>query len=471
MDGIKALFNSYTGAFPEKMVEIPCAVSARRYFRIHHEGGSIIGTYSPDKKETIAFTTYARQFRALGVKVPRILKVSDDKHYYLQEDLGSNRMHEIITCKKEQRLDFREKKLYIEVISQLVKIQVVGSEGLDFSVAVPRPEFDQRSILWDMNYFKYYFLKPLDIPFDEDNLENCFSNLSAYIARLSKHFMFRDFQTRNILIHNNSPYFIDFQGGRRGPLQYDLASILLESKTDLSEADQKALMDLYLEKISIFWELEREQFMVDYYLVALVRLLQVLGAYGLRGLVEKKAVFLQSIPKGLANLRKILSLVKKDIAGEYLVEVLEQVVDTADRFQDLPDEFNGLTIRVVSFSYHKSLPDDITGNGGGFVYDCRFLKNPGLLDAYKDQSGLDHDVISYLKSESETDVFADSIIHQLESVIRSYQQKGYTNLLLSFGCTGGRHRSVYMAHRIADWCREKEGIRVLEHHQELNLNF
>lgn len=472
MEGLIALFEKEYGRKPDKIREIPGAVSTRRYFRIIDGDKEFIGTYSPDVLETRAFLKFAAHFAAMGLAVPSVCCSSDDEHFYIQTDLGDVRMHEIIAKRQNSKLDKENLELYKNVIRELVKLQLKGHQGMDYSVSVPRPAFDQPAILWDLYHFKYYFLKPLGLPFDEDRLEKAFKHLASNIESVeSDSFMFRDFQSRNIMICSGKPFFIDFQGGRMGPKQYDLASLLFESKAGLVPADRELLLNYYLEVLEKYQEVDTHQFRKDFIAVALIRVLQVLGTYGLRGIVEKKAVFIQSIPTGLSNLEYLLSKLDGSFPDPYLLKLLHEVAARKDDFQHMPEPYDGLSISITSFSYRKPLPDDINGNGGGFVYDCRYLANPGRITKYAEMSGLDREVGTFLEEQGEVHDFIRSIKAQLEPVIAKYKERDFRNLALNFGCTGGRHRSVFTAHAIADWCRKMKDVRVLEWHREMDIKF
>jgi aminoglycoside/choline kinase family phosphotransferase len=472
MEGLIKLYTSQYGNPPERIEEIPLAVSTRRYFRLHGHDTTIVGTYSPDIRETIAFTSFATHFRTKGIQVPEIICVSDDHECYLQSDLGDQRMHELVVSRPSKELRDSDLANYKLAIDQLVKLQIEGYEGLDFSISVPRPAFDHQSVMWDLNHFKYYFLKPLGIAFDENELEEAFKDYANYLSQLPNDgFMFRDFQTRNIMMLEGRTWFIDFQGGRKGPLQYDLASLVFEAKAGLSYIDRDKLINYYISVLAKYRTIDQLQFKREFYIVALIRILQVLGTYGLRGVVEKKAVFLQSTPNGLKNLDFLLKNLEDSPIRKDFRSVLKQVVGCIGAFQSLPDKFEGLTVRVTSFSYRKPLPDDISGNGGGFVYDCRFLHNPGLYEDLKHMTGLDTEIQDFLQNKSEAPAYIESIKGQLNSVIAEYKSRNYDNLMVSFGCTGGRHRSVYSARMITDWLRKQEGIRVLEVHREIGKEF
>jgi len=470
MDKLRKLYINYTGQEPVKLEEIPCAVSTRRYYRITGKEGTLIGTYSPDILESRAFLTYCEYFTERNIHVPRVVKVSDDLRFYLQEDLGTTRLHELVVSRPGQDITTELETFYRNSITELVKMQV-SDEDLDYSVGVPRPSFDQQAVLWDLYHFKYYFLKPVGIPYDEERLEQAFRKFADYISLLpEKGFMFRDFQTRNIMIKDGNSWFIDFQGGRKGPLQYDLASLLYESRTALPVEFRKQMMTFYLEELRKFRKVDEDIFKKDFFNVVLIRMLQVLGTYGLRGMVEKKAVFLQSIPHGLRNLGELLPGVSKADVDPYILELLGELARRADEFLSPPERFDGLTITITSFSYRRPLPDDLSGNGGGFVYDCRYIENPGRFDEYRELTGLDEPVREFLEKMEETRLFFDSIVAQMGSVVDKYRQRKYPNLMVSFGCTGGRHRSVYMASRLAGHLRGLPGIRVIERHRELNLD-
>jgi len=470
MDELLELYKAQFGRLPSCVKEIPGAVSTRRYFRIEDGNETFIGTYSPDHRETRAFITYARHFFSKGISVPEVIAQSEDEEYYIQSDLGPQRFHELVISRPEEKLTEELISLYKKSLDELIRIQIEGHKQLDYSVAVPRPEFDFQSIYWDLNHFKYYFLKPSGLPFDEDLLETSFQEFAGLVAGFqNEYFMFRDFQTRNIMITNGKPYFIDFQGGRKGPLQYDLASLLLESRAALMQDDQEQLFSYYLQSLGKIIEIDESEFRKEYYTLALLRILQVLGTYGLRGLMEKKAVFIQSIPHGLRNLQFILQKTDPSHISSTLDEILTSLAASGEQYASLPPDFEGLTISIFSFSYRKALPDDISGNGGGFVYDCRYLPNPGRFEKYRSLTGFDDEVQEFLNNEIQVSKFIDSIKSQVQNVVDTYTERKFKNLMLSFGCTGGQHRSVYVASRIAEWSRKMPDVRVIEKHREIGV--
>lgn len=468
MQEIIQLYHELTGDTPDRVVEIPGAVSARRYFRLFKGTQTMIGTFSPDSRETKAFLEFAEKFSSLGIHVPDVYAASADHHFYLQTDLGDQRMHELVAGRNTKELGQDLMGYYAAAIRELVRMQFLAHEKIDYSVCVPRQYFDRQSVIWDLNHFKYYFLKTSGIPFDEQFLEDAFQQFADQFDRMeATYFMFRDFQTRNIMIHEDTAWLIDFQGGRKGPVQYDLASLVYESKAALTPEDRSRIIEIYIHTAAAFSHMDTDLFMEGFYQAALIRILQALGAYGLRGMVEKKAVFLQSIPAGLENLGEVLEKVAGNAIHGYFRKLLEKLVGTKDTYRILPESFEGLTITLYSFSYRKPLPDDLAGNGGGFVYDCRFLTNPGKCEELKMLNGLDTAVQEFMEKDPEVGLFLDSVKNQAGAAIRTYMNRGYRNLMFSFGCTGGQHRSVYVSHRFATWCRSLQGVRTIEIHREL----
>lgn len=472
MKEILQLYTLYAGAEADRIEHIPRSVSSRKYFRIFHGDQTFIGTYSPDIKETKAFVTFAKHFKDKGISVPEVYAVSEDQLYYLQEDLGDRSLHDLLMETKKEGVLAEAMDYYIQAIDQLIKLQKEGHEGADYSVCVPREVFDRQSILWDLNHFKYYFLKMSGLPFDEQKLEEAFSVLADNISGISNEsFMFRDFQSRNIMLKDDKLYFIDFQGGRRGPLHYDLASLVFEARIDMDVELRSELVHYYMDALGMKRKADRDSFLQEFYQVAIIRILQALGAYGLRGSIEKNVIFLQSIPIGLKNLHCVLRNVGDDTLPEYLTEILRQLADKKMDYPQPPDPFDGLTLSLTSFSYRKNIPDDINGNGGGFVFDCRFLDNPHWDEKLKHFTGLDSEIDLFFKERGNMDKFIDQVYAQLSDAVSSYTKLGYRNLMVSFGCTGGKHRSVYATRRISELFREVDGVKVIETHRELGLKF
>jgi len=469
MEELLALYKEYYSFSPDKAEKLPQSASTRSYFRIWKDGNTVIGTLSPDRAETRAFVNFSAHFLEKGISVPKVLAVSKDESCYLQEDLGDTLLLNMVDQYREGAVSREELvKVYKRVIEKLLDLQLEGGKGLDYSLSVPRPVFDRLSVAWDLNHFKYYFLKISALPFSEDLLEKDFNELTALLCEEDmKHFMFRDFQSRNILIHNGEPFFIDFQGGRKGPLQYDLASLLFEAKVHLETDIREELYSYYLDQAAGKLELDRVSFAERFYWWLLIRQLQALGAYGLRGIIEKKLLFIQSIPYALQQLEDNLNRLPAEPALPELRRVLMLLAAQKNSYPVLPEAYDGLTITVTSFSFRKALPDDLSGNGGGFVYDCRFIRNPGRYESYAKLTGNDPAVEAFFLERTKMPRFLEQVRTQLTDVVASYQERGYANLMLNFGCTGGQHRSVYAARKTAAWLEKKEGVRVILRHREL----
>jgi hypothetical protein len=338
---------------------------------------------------------------------------------------------------------------------------------LNYKMCYPRGSFDRQSIAWDLNYFKYYFLRLAGIPFNEQALEDDFNTLTTFLLSAeSDYFLYRDFQSRNVMLCNGEPFFLDYQGGRKGALQYDIASLLYDAKADLPPELRQQLLDLYIEKVSGFIKVEPEAFLHHFYAFVYVRILQALGAYGFRGFYERRAHFLQSVPYALKNLRWLLHNVKLPIELPTLMGAFNSML-ASEKLQGLASEADNLTVRVLSFSFHRGLPKDESGNGGGFVFDGRSLPNPGREERFKALTGKDAPVIDYLNQQESVHQFLASVMSLVDASVGNYQQRGFKNLMVSFGCTGGQHRSVYLAEQLAKRLRGRNGVDVVVRHREL----
>lgn len=461
------LFQQWCGQQPTQIQPLPPAGSNRRYYRLKSQEYSAIGTYGAELKENKAFVSFSRCFKAKGIAVPEILGVNDDQKVYLQEDLGDIALFDLLP---KDKTDFSPKTIawYEASVIQLAKLQVQGAKDLDYSLCYPAAQFDHQSIQWDLNYFKYYFLKLLDIPFDEQALENDFQVLAKYLLQAdADYFMFRDFQSRNIMIHQGKPFFIDYQGGRKGALQYDLASLLFQAKANLSHSLREVLLEKYLDAVEQMIAIDRKQFKTYYYGFVLIRCMQVLGAYGYRGLYERKPHFISSIPFALKNLRWLLKNINFKFETPELFAALEGVAAIKRFDVDLSRGAESpLTIYVSSFSYKFGMPEDKSGNGGGFVFDCRCLHNPGRYEPYKKITGLEKPVIDFLEAQSNIKAFFNNCCQVVDEAINNYIERGFASLMISFGCTGGQHRSVYSAERMKKYIEEKYGVKVVLRHLE-----
>ena len=514
MQLLKQLYTEWKGEEPEKMEKLPGAGSNREYYRIADaKGNTVIGCKGTSKEENHAFLTLARHFAKRKLPVPHIYAKSDDEMRYLQEDLGQLSLFEAIKGGRDAggRYTLKERELLKRTIRQLPNLQIRGARGLDFSVCYPQPEFDTEGVLFDLNYFKYCFLKATGLDFHELKLEANFRLLSKDLTCESvqggetvlpkaEAFLYRDFQARNVMLDKDgNPYFIDFQGGRKGPYYYDVASFLWQASARYSDALRKELVEEYYDALKHYTEVPSFKYFNErLQLFVLFRTLQVLGAYGFRGYFERKAHFIQSIPPAIQNIRRLIE--DNDFPYPYLMDVLKRLTElpqfavepekpavrkdgyrTTDRnpYTTYPTDgkatyskYDGkgpLVVKVFSFSFHKGIPEDESGNGGGYVFDCRSTHNPGRYEPYKQLTGIDEPVIRFLEDDGEILTFLDSVYKLADAHVARYIQRGFTSLMFSFGCTGGQHRSVYSAQHLAEHISDKFGVEVRLVHREQKI--
>ena len=516
MEQLKVLFRQWAGEPCTQCLALGANGSSRRYYRLVGDTHRCIGTIASDVRENEAFFAYSRHLLARGIRVPELYAVDDDRIHYLQQDLGDQTLYGLLYEKKQKGggFDAQMLALYRQALADLHDIQVAGRD-MDFSIAYPRPAFDTRSILWDLNYFKYNYLKLQHIPFDEDRLEDDFQHLAdTLLSADTNYFLYRDFNPRNIMVaesekcalhtshlslhtshlslhtshlslhtsHFTPPalYYIDYQGGRRGAAQYDVASLLFSAKSDLPQAIRNELLQHY---VALHGD---PHFMDHFWHYVLLRILQTLGAYGYRGLFERKPYFIESIPLAHNNLRHLVEDHPDLLADlpelQSIVGNLELVVKS----DDLGDRSHGagvenattlnsqlstlnsqLTVTVMSFSFKQGLPEDPSGNGGGHVFDCRALPNPGRYPEYKAYTGKDAPVIEFLRDKQPVAIFLDHALAIVTQSVDKYLERHFTNLSVAFGCTGGQHRSVYCAEQLAKTLRSRyPDVNVLLHHRE-----
>lgn len=465
-ENLQKLYQQYTGVPAEEIIEMPASGSNRRYFRLKGVQ-SLIGVYGTSVEENEAFLYMAEHFKKKNLPVPQVLCVSEDKFFYLQEDLGDTLLfHAIEKGRVTNSFSEEEKELLRKTIRLLPSIQFAGAEGFDFNHCYPQPEFNERSVLWDLNYFKYCFLKATGLEFLENKLEDDFQKMSDVLLRSSSDtFMYRDFQSRNVMIKDGEPWFIDFQGGRKGPFFYDIASFLWQAKARYPESLRDELLDEYIKAVSKYVNIDRIYFFSQLRHFVLFRTLQVLGAYGFRGYFEKKPHFIQSVPFAIENLRQLL---REDYPEyPYLCSVLRELTEMKQFKDDLKKR--QLTVKVMSFAYKKGIPNDPTGNGGGFVFDCRAVNNPGKYERYKPFTGLDEPIIKFLEDDGEIFPFLENAYALVDASVKRYMERGFSNLMVCFGCTGGQHRSVYSAQHMAEHLNKKFGVKVELIHREQNI--
>src|ERR1700683_1670397 len=470
MDVLQKLFERHfhTAASRMQPVQGQLGGSCRNITWLFSERQSAIGILYNVREENVAFLEFSRHFRRHGLPVPEIYAEDLNQGAYLEEDLGGTTLFEFLS-KHRTGEDIAPDvvEAYRKVVAVLPRFQIEAGRDLNYKVCYPRGRFDRQSISWDLNYFKYYFLRLAGIPFSEQALEDDFDSLTTFLLSADcDYFLYRDFQSRNIMLKSGQPFFLDYQGGRRGALQYDVASLLYDAKADLPPELRQQLLDLYIQKLDGFADVKREAFLHYYYGYVYVRILQALGAYGFRGFYERKAHFLQSVPYALKNLRWLLHNVKLPIALPTLMEAFNSML-ASEKLQSIASEADNLTVRISSFSFHRGWPKDESGNGGGFVFDGRSLPNPGREDRFKALTGKDAPVIDYLNQQESVHQFLASVLSLVEASVSNYQQRGFKHLMVSFGCTGGQHRSVFLAEQLAKRLRGRNGVDVVVRHREL----
>ncbi len=467
MEKLKDLFESYTGQRATEVEELTSSGSNRRYFRLKGGNISIIGVVGTNKDENNAFIKLSRHFVEKGIRVPKVLAVSDDQMRYVQEDLGDDQLYKLVSHGRESgEYSSYESHLLCQAMEALPKIQFKGAEGLDWSVCYPEPAFSERMIMFDLNYFKYCFLKATGLEFNEVKLQEDFERLrDDLMSDMGETFMCRDFQSRNVMVKDGEPYFIDFQGGRKGPIYYDVASFVWQARARYPETLRKEMVQTYLKSLKGYMPVDEDVFHERLRLFILFRSLQVLGAYGFRGYFEKKPHFLASVPFALSNLRKLLQ--KPFESYPYLNSILSKLT-TMSQFNNIAED-KRLEVRIFSFSYKKGIPADTTGNGGGYVFDCRAVNNPGKYEYYRQFTGLDQEVVKFLEDDGEVTKFLESVFPLVDAHVKRFMERKFTHLQVCFGCTGGQHRSVYCAERLASHLSERFDIKITVSHRELDI--
>ena len=453
MTPLESLFKKHFGSAPQKVEALCGSASHRRYFRLWGDGFSVIGVEGTDPEENRAFLTLDRHFASKGIRVPSVL--AEEGLCYLQEDLGGDSLFDVAVAGGHFNED-----LLCATLAALPKIQVEGAQGLDWSVCYPQPSFDGRMVDFDLNYFKYDYLKLTGAEFNEIRLQEDFDRLKAdLLAEPSDTFLYRDFNARNVMVKDGEPWFIDFQGGRRGPVYYDVASFVWQAKAAYPAALREKLVSSYIEALKAYMPVDEKHFRERLRLFVLFRQLQVLGCYGFRGLWEKKQYFADSIPFALQNLRELLPFPQYP----YLTEVLTTLSEPKP---SVLEESKELVVTIYSFSFKQGIPEDASGNGGGYVFDCRGTHNPGKYEEYKQMTGLDQPVIDFLEKDGEILRFLDGVYSVVDHHVKRFMERGFTHLQVSFGCTGGQHRSVYCAEHLAAHLVKEYGVKVHLIHRE-----
>jgi aminoglycoside/choline kinase family phosphotransferase len=470
MDVLKRLFEQHFHSTVERVQPLQGELggSGRKIIRLSRARLSAIGILYDVREENVAFLEFSRHFRRHGLPVPEIYAEDLSHGAYLEEDLGDTTLFEFLLRNRAgANIAPQAVGAYRQVVAILPRFQIEAGRDLNYKVCYPRASFDRQSIAWDLNYFKYYFLRLAAIPFNEQALEDDFSRLTKFLLSAPHdYFLYRDFQSRNVMWCEGGPFFLDYQGGRKGALQYDIASLLYDAKADLPPELRQQLLEHYLDTLGGFIALEREAFMQHYYAYVYARIMQALGAYGFRGFYERKTHFLESVPYALKSLRWLLHHVKLPIALPALREAFRCMLGS-EKLQSLSSEAESLTVRIFSFSFHRGLPKDESGHGGGYIFDARSLPNPGREARFNALTGKDAPVIDYLNQQETVHQFLASVMSLVDASVSNYQSRRFKSLMVSFGCTGGQHRSVYLAEQLAKHLRGRAGVEVVVRHLEL----
>ena len=468
------LFLAHFGVPPHTVTPMVGGGSQRQMVRYLGEGGhSAVGVIGPDAKENRAFVSFARALRGAQLPVPEIFAQDVDAGVYLVEDLGDLRLCEALEDARrasDSTLPDSIRPLYERVLGWLPRLQIEGARVVDFTHAHPAAVYDAQAMQWDLNAFKYLFLRLGFVPFDEALLERDFRALTSYLQEEpAEYFLHRDLQSRNIMLQDGEPVFIDFQGGRKGPLQYDVAKLLYEGRTAFSEEVRAELLEVYLVALQQHMSFDEAAFRARYRGFVLIRILQGLSAYGYIGLYQRKPLFIQSIPPAQRNLAHLLETGLLEVSLPELERVLERVVALETPGVSVPDP-DRLTVRVQSFSYKRGIPGDPGGHGGGHVFDCRAVPNPGREPAYRALTGQDPSVIEWLEGREETRGFYERARDIVDAHVAVWRARDFRSLLVQFGCTGGQHRSVYFANRLAEHLRATvPGAQIEIDHRETSF--
>lgn len=469
MNHLKEAFHRWAGEACIDIAGLPASGSERRYWRLKGRSETAIAAYHPVPEEINAFLLFSQHFRQIGLNVPEIYFADTRRHLYLMEDLGDVSLFSLLVGRPGSGVDDETVSYLKMALDELIKFQVIGHKGIDYSASYPCQAFDRQSVAWDLNYFKYNFLK-LETPFNEQKLEDDFIRLTDFLMEApGEYFMYRDFQSRNIMIRDGKLFFIDYQGGRKGQLHYDPASLLFQVRTDLPFELRDELLEHYLDNLNKVVPVERSEFLRYYDGFVLLRLLQVMGAYGFRGLIQKKNHFVASIPFAVKNIRWFLENRRLAVELPELMKGLGHIVDKQGRFKETTNDDSVLTISIGSFSYKHGMPEDPGGHGGGFVFDCRALPNPGREEHLRHYNGKDAIIAAYLEERDEVNRFLEHIFGIVSQSLTEYQQRGFNHLSVNFGCTGGQHRSVYCAERLSVMVRKEfPAVAVRLTHRELS---
>ena len=471
---LQELFKNWSGEEVTGIEAFPPSGSSREYYRLTGGGKTAIGVYHPHNSEYRAFASFTRQFNRLGLPVPWWLAGDEEKSLYLISDLGDDTLFGRVLAAGKPGGDRPVVMDYFRhALTDLLRFQLTGGEKLDMEQAYPVKRFNRQSMMWDLNYFKYFFLCLSGVPFHEAKLEEDFGELSSFLASAdASFFTYRDFQSRNIHICRDGLYYIDYQGGRKGPLAYDPASLLFQARAGFTAEEREELLAHYLREAGRHLRLDEKRFRKEFAGFALLRMMQVLGAYGYRGWFEGKPHFIRSILPALENLNSLLAAREMPVEIPYLKDILPRMSEAsfADELRHMDPGGEGLRVMITSFSYKNGIPADYSGNGGGFVFDCRFLDNPGRLPEFSNKTGFDREVIGFLNGKEEVEKYLNDAFRMVSEAVEKYVSRDFRHFMVNFGCTGGQHRSVYMAERLAKRLRSAYPVDVKVWHRELGKN-
>ncbi|MCU0367113.1 MAG: phosphotransferase [Bacteroidales bacterium] len=464
---VERAFQKWSGTAPETITRLPRSGSDRIYFRLHSRGEHVIGAFNPGREENDAFVGFTNHFRSKGLSVPEIYVYYPDEKVYFLEDLGDTNLFTWLAQRSdEERFNEETEALFLNIASDLVRIQTEGIKGLDLALCYPHRSFDRQSIVWDLNYYKYMFLKLIAAPFNETRLERDFEALTLFLLEAGQeYFLFRDFQTANIMIRDGKPWYIDYQGGRLGAPQYDIASLIYDAKAYIPENIRRKTLERHLDLFAAATGRSRSSLAKYSGAFTLVRLMQALGAFGYRGLHENKPTFTESIVPAVELMNDLLAGEQVEIDLPELKKA-SAAVPAQRKYRILAHYQNLLKINIESFSYvrGKTLTYD---NGGGFVFDCRGLRNPATMPDLVDLTGNDHELAEFFGNDEEAIAFAGDCVSIIRNSLPMIRGKGVSEINIAFGCVGGRHRSVWCAGRVAAMLTAMPGVTVTLSHREL----
>lgn len=474
VDSLKELFKKTFKTEPKGILPLRAHASQREIYRLTSDSQSAIGVFNPSIEENRAFVGFSSHFLSHKLPVPRIFADDLSKSIYLEEDLGDSTLMDILNRERTGKDSFPNQciPLLKKIVEYLPHFQIRAGKDLNYSLCFPEQSYGKDAMIRDMAAFERDFLSHTSVSFDSKKLQKDFQTFADFLLEAdATHFMYRDFQSRNIMVQGDNVSFIDYQSGRKGALQYDIASFLYQSKANIPEEIRQGLLDIYLRTVESLIQLDRHKFIKYFDGFVLIRIMQVLATYGKQGLSLGKQYFRDSIPYAIRNLKaKIASIaLPTSLKIPELLKVFNEIINKFEEgclFASMTN--NPLSVRISSFSYRDGkVPDDAAGNGGGFVFDCRCVQNPGREERFKKRTGLDEDVQKHLDTIPEARHFLEQVTNLVKLSIESYKTKGYRDLMISFGCTGGQHRSVYFAERLAAILRKDPSLVVSVSHTQV----